>query len=93
MPPNNMLLTEFGKLAHQFWEARGLVAKQVAYKMGASISHLNETCNGRRGPTPYFTRNMCRALKLSPDEITQLHTIAALQVGYTIKDYLRRRVI
>ena len=93
MPNNGTPLTEFGKLAHQLWEDRGLVAKQMAYNMGSSISHLNDTCHGRRNPTPYFTRNMCRALDLSTDEKIRLHTAAARQVGYTVKDYMQRRVL
>lgn len=93
MPLNNTLLTEFGELAHKLWEARGFVAKQVAFKMNASISHLNETCNGRRNPTPYFTRNMCRALALSTEEATHLHTKAARQVGYTVEAYMERRIV
>lgn len=70
-----------------------MVAKQVAYGMGSSITHLNDTCHGRRNPTPYFTRNMCRALHLSADEEIHLHTTAARQVGYTVEDYMGRRII
>lgn len=93
MPHNGTPLTAFGELAHQLWGDRGLVAKQVAYEMNSSISHLNDTCHGRRNPTPYFTRNMCRALHLSADEEVRLHTAAARQVGYTVEDYMQRRVI
>ena len=93
MPHNGTPLTEFGKFAHQLWQDRGLVAKQVAFGMNSSITHLNDTCHGRRNPTPYFTRNMCRALHLSADETVHLNTAAARQVGYTLELYIKRRVI
>ena len=93
MPHNGTPLTEFGKFAHQLWQDRGLVAKQVAFGMNSSITHLNDTCHGRRNPTPYFIRNMCRALKLSTGETLQLHTVAASQVGYVVDAYMGRRII
>ena len=81
------MLTEFGELARRLWTDSNLAAKQVAHKMGISISHISEVLHGRRNPTPYFVRSMCTALKLSSDEEVQLHTVAARMVGYVIRPF------
>lgn len=68
-----MLKYEIGKRIREFREDRGMSQKELADKIGVSNSRVSNWEQGINRPDADILADLCRALKVSPSELLDVH--------------------
>lgn len=82
--PKSDYATAFGQALDAQLAKRSLSQATLATSVGTSSSYVNQTMSGARNASPQWVNLVANSLALTEKERRELHTAAALDLGYEL---------
>lgn len=82
--------TEFGTSVSKALAEANLRQNDLANRIDASPSHLNQMMTGRKTASPEWVDLVATALNLQAEQRGRLHTAAARDAGYKVLDLTKK---